>query len=508
MNFRAWVRTVKFWFITALVLKCICAGISLKIGDPFWFGLVIPICVMVAYWLVGARVRDIYDIKLTVAKFADSVYYLGFLFTVGSIIICLVDIQSIGENLTGMAMRFGAALISTAIGMIARTLYVGFKPDQDDAVKSVEEQAIIASENLALMFDSTYQQLLVYRDNVLGASKEAITGVQEEIAELSKHSMVAMDAYFANATEKGNEAFDAMLKDARSASDNLLVTINGLSQKSEQTLERMEAHSLEFGKKAQERLEQTLFPDNLFAQKLKPSIDTLAGTTDGVNAGILTLADDVKTAARSVGTAIRSLNTKTQSLEETLTAVGGIVESQQRLMETITSQGSLVMERFERVQKEFLDTLDDYQQGHQEGVKANQEVISTLADKLGSLHEAVDGSMANLSTGVDEGFKSVNEVSAKSHDAIAINIRETLMPLIQAILDSNKVHGELAARVEQGSRNIEIAHGHLDELANKIDHINKIEISQLAVNEESIETQSVAHLNAVNELNKPDARPA
>jgi uncharacterized protein YoxC len=507
MDIKAHVRTVRFWFITALVLKGICAVLSLYVGT-FFFGLLVPVAVMAGYWWVGNRIRDNYDIQLTVAKFADSVYYLGFLFTVGSIIICLVDIQSIGDNLTGMAMRFGAALVSTGIGMVARTLYIGFKPDQDDAAQSVHDQAVKASENLAHVFEDTYQHFLMFRDSVIAASKDAVSGVQEQITEMSKQNMAAMDAYFEHATARSNEAFAAMLGDVKNASDEMLTTISGLAQRSEQTLERMETHSLEFGVKASTRLEQTLFPDDLFAKKLSPALDSLSSTTAGVNSSIETLADDVKAAARSVGTAIRGLNTKTQSLEDNLAAVGGIVDSQQRLMDSIGSQGGQVMERFERAQKEFLNTLDDYQQDHHESAKANREVIAKLADRLSDMSKDVTGSIAGLDTEIGVGMKAVIDQGAKSNEAFAASIMDTLMPLIQAIVDSNKVHQEIAARVEQDSRTLDRAHAELDELTGRIEHLNRIEFLQPTRSELSIPLDRVGYATAINDPVEPDARPA
>lgn len=507
MDIKALVRTVRFWFIIALVLKGVCAVLSLYVGT-FFFGLVIPIAVMAGYWWVGNRIRDNYDTQLTVAKFADSVYYLGFLFTVGSIIICLIDIQSIGDNLTGMAMRFGAALVSTGIGMVARTLYIGFKPDQDDAAQSVHDQAVKASENLAHVFDDTHQHFVMFRDKVIATSRDAVSGVQEQIIEMSKQNMAAMDAYFANATARSNEAFAVMLNDVKSASDQMLAIISSLTLRSDQTLERMEAHSIEFGEKASARFEKTLFPDDLFAQKLNPALDSLAGATEGVNSGITTLAGDVKDAARSVGTAIRGLNAKTQSLEDNLAAVGGIVESQRRLMDSITSQGSLVLERFERAQAEFLNTLEHYQKGHHESLNANREVITRLTKRFNDLREDVTASIATVDSDLSTGIKTVIEQGTKSNETLAENIAQSLVPLVQAIVDSNKVNGELATRAEQGGRSVELAHAQLDELTGKIERIHKIDVIQTPMTEASIALEPIVHAFAVNDAVETDARPA
>ncbi|WP_426161281.1 hypothetical protein [Pseudomonas sp. PWP3-1] len=509
-NHSAPIYRVQTWFVIALALKVVSAGFSLKLNDAMWFGFIIPITVMLAYWALGYRVRALYDVKLTLAKFADSIYYLGFLFTVVSIIICLFDIQSIGDNLTNMATRFGAAMVSTAIGMVARTLHVGFRPDQEDAVRSVEERAISASEQLAFMFDETREKLTRFRDEVVAISKETTAGAREQIEEIQKHSIAAMDTYFANATQRSNETFDSMLKDAKSASDGLLVTINGLADKSENTLERMESHALDFGNLATRRLEQTLFPDDLFASKLQPSIDALSQTTVGVNESISTLADDVKTAARTVGTAIRGLNTKTQTLEETLQAVSGIVDSQQRLMDAMSSHGTTMIQSVERVQKEFLDTLDDYQKDYQEEIKSNREVVEKVVDRIQALHQYIetDDSKASLSNDITEAFRVVGEISQRANEAFSESIKTTLTPLIQSIASSNETHRMLASQVVQGNVSLEAVHMHLDELVRKIDHIKEIGVHQPVASEYVMPDEVDAFVTPHLVQPSPDVRPA
>lgn len=479
-------KRVKTYFIVAVALKIVLASASLTAADPFLLGFVLPLLVMLAYWAIGFRVRDKWNTQLTLAKFADSVYYLGFLFTVGSIIICLLDINSIGDSLNGMAVRFGAAMVSTAIGMLARVLHTGFKVDTNDAVKSVEERAIHSAENLSIAFDAASQQLEVFRDQVMAASKEAVQNVHEQITAISKHSIDTMDAFFANATTKSNEAFERILTQATNASTDLLSTINGLADKSELTLTRMENHALDFGQKAQERLEHTLFPDDLFAQKLKPAIDALSGTTDNLNEGVSTLALDVKTSARMVGTAIRSLNTKTQSIEQTVDAVGSIVQSQDRLIEAMKSQSQEVMERLERTQKEFLDSLDDQREEFIEDMKSNKQVTTRIIEKLDELGTLVrdNSTLERITQEVTGALNNINESCIKGNEAFADSLSSTLMPLVEAVVASNDVHKTLAASVESSNRSFETTHSQLlDELMGKIDLINKPEMQTLAVSD-------------------------
>lgn len=504
MDVSKWFKRVSTYFAIAVVLKIGLSVSSLISNDPKWLGFIFPLSVMVTYWAVGYTVRQKWDTQLTLAKFADSVYYLGFLFTVASIIICLLDINSIGDNLNGMATRFGAAMVSTALGMLARVIHTGFRVDANDAVKGVEERAIYAAENLTISFDNTFQQLEIFRDKVNVASREAVQSVQEQIKLLYEHNISVSDAYFANATNKSNEAFALILEDAKQASGNLLVTINELAAKSATTLQQMEENALDFGKMARDRVEQMIFPDDLFTRKLGGSIDTLAGTTDSVNEGIAALADDVKTATRQVGTAIRSLNTKTEALEKNLTAVGEIVTSQECLMGAMKQQSQDVMDRVERVQKEFLNTLDGQQEKYLNELKTHQQVVERIVGRIDALNARIesDDTAERLGGDITSALKAVRDTSEKSSDALALSLKSTLTPLVNVLLESNETHRALAERIEHSHRSVDTAHSQLDALMSKIEHINTVDVTRPAQNEETIVAETAgASVHA-------DARPA
>jgi len=474
MDVNKWIRRVSTYFAIAVVLKISLSIASLLLKDPKWLGFVFPLSVMVGYWAIGYTVRQKWDKQLTLAKFADSVYYLGFLFTVASIIICLLDIESLGDNLNGMATRFGAAMVSTALGMLARVIHTGFRIDANDAVRSVEERAIHAAENLAISFDNSFQQLEVFRDKVDVASREAVQSVKEQVKALYEHNINATDAYFANATQQSNEAFSLILENTRQASDRLLITINELAEKSAVTLRQMEDNALDFGTMARDRVEQMIFPDDLFTRKLDGPIDTLAGTTDSVSEGVASLAEDVKTATRQVTTAIRNLNAKTQTLDENLVAVGAIVTSQERLVSAMKQQSKEVMDSVERVQKEYLDSLDDQQEEYLNEIKTRQQSVERIADKLEALSIRIENAdtVERLSTEVTDALRGVREVTQTNRDVLAERLELSLAPLIQALVESNEQHQGVAARIEQHNRAIETAYIQMDALITKIGDVS------------------------------------
>src|SRR5205085_699535 len=107
-------------FIATILLKITSSGIGWYL-DPQWakwsFGLAFPLLIMAAYvWLgLNRRDGDVPD-----EKFADSCYYLGFIFTITSIIFSLFDLPNIGTKMQDIAVRFGAAMVSTVAGLVVR----------------------------------------------------------------------------------------------------------------------------------------------------------------------------------------------------------------------------------------------------------------------------------------------------------------------------------------------------------------------------------------------------
>ena len=65
MDFNKHVHRVQTYFIAAVILKATLAVTSLLLNEPFWLGFVLPLLVMCCYWFVGYRVREKWNVQLT-----------------------------------------------------------------------------------------------------------------------------------------------------------------------------------------------------------------------------------------------------------------------------------------------------------------------------------------------------------------------------------------------------------------------------------------------------------
>ena len=102
-------------------------------------GLIASILPMLIYLIYVYLNRS----EPNVNTIADSAYFLGFLFTITSISLAILGLNSNEENLTQQFNKtiliFGFALITTIIGLLIKVCVVNLKPDLDDLSESIME---------------------------------------------------------------------------------------------------------------------------------------------------------------------------------------------------------------------------------------------------------------------------------------------------------------------------------------------------------------------------------
>jgi len=134
-----------------------------------------PVALMLAYVLYGWRIR-----RKNFTKFADSVYFLGFLWTLTALIDTLI-LQKYDDVLAG----FGYALSATAAGMFLRMLLLQFHETVPDELEAAQEE-----------IDAEVARL----GDALARATTAATGLHRILASTSRD---ATDAYCAATREAG-----------------------------------------------------------------------------------------------------------------------------------------------------------------------------------------------------------------------------------------------------------------------------------------------------------------
>lgn len=385
---------VKKLFAVAVTIKVILAAISVAIGSPIVCGLILPLIVMVAYIWLGLHKRDN---SVSDEKFADSCYYLGFIFTIASIIASLFDLQNIGTGLGDVAARFGAAMISTCLGVIVRVILVSFRPSTEDALQNVEDRVLTASRRLTDEFSRSFDQLIVFRGEAVEASRIAVSGVKEQIDSMAEAHRQQTETFFKEMTEHNKTTILSLIQDVRAASMGLNRILTQYQERAAETSQGIDQTLQNFIKTLAERLTAVEFPQDIFSSRLEAPIAQLNGTTADATNSVKQVSESVKSAANSVSSTVDKINTKAESLSEVLSVVQKVSTEQQELLFAMKRQQQSVIDQLQAYQEEMLTAMSTQQKAmfgelreHSDVIASINRVMSKLTENIGENREVAD----------------------------------------------------------------------------------------------------------------------
>lgn len=369
-------------FALACILKVGSSGIGWYTNSPWLFGLWIPMSIMVLYMLLGYYKRDK---SVSEEKFADSCYYLGFIFTIASIIFSLFDLKNIGTGLADIGIRFGAAMVSTCLGVAVRVALVTFRASTDDALRTVEEAVIESSHRLTDEFARVFEQLVDFRGEVLTASREATNSVQLQIDSMAEQYKDQTESYFQKITKDNNEMLSSLFEDVSKTAGGFSSVMTEYEAMAQSTSGNLDKKVRDFISVVDNRLRSIAFPDDIFSKGLDVPIAALRESTNSASVSTLQLAKDVKESARSVATAVTRINTRAETLNETLETLKHVAEEQQELVFSMKRQQQSVLDQMTAYHTSFVETIAQQHEQMLAELKTHSIGVSSVSDGLGKV---------------------------------------------------------------------------------------------------------------------------
>jgi hypothetical protein len=320
---------VKRLFIVTLVLKVLSSGIGWYIHDPWFFGLLIPLTVMFGYIALGVKRADK---SLSDEKFADSCYYLGFLFTIVSIIASLLDLPNIETQMTAIAVRFGAAMTSTFVGLAVRVFLVSFREDFDEAIKSAEDRVIESTHRLGDHITVALDRFRDFQSQVDEATTHSISKVAVGVEELTKSYSEQLTRFFAQLVEENTMAFKASQTDIHEATTRLSGEVDRYAAGLTQSIVSIENRVTEFSHAVTRRLENTAFPDDYFTTRLGAPLDKLGESTSGIATQVAKAAHNVSESLEAVQEALSTIRSRAGEVSLTFESLSRLTRTQEMLL--------------------------------------------------------------------------------------------------------------------------------------------------------------------------------
>lgn len=209
------------------------AGFVASIPSVIWSGgaldglaFVVSLLGMIAYGFLGYKSAENLGLR---DQFADSIYYLGFLFTLVALAFALVALGDDAKiDVDKFVFRFGLALSTTGLGLLSRVYLSNFQVEAEEDIKEVAKKLREASLQLSQHVNSASVSIQAAHINFANTMKDVLQtaeGTVQDSAKIMREGIVEAGDQFVAVTRKSTQDTDKILK-----------TIVGKFEKSSETL--------------------------------------------------------------------------------------------------------------------------------------------------------------------------------------------------------------------------------------------------------------------------------
>lgn len=312
-----------------------------------------PILCMGAYIYYGISADDS---NRGSESFADSIYYMGFLLTLVALIFSMFSITSGAEDTTGLVFRFGVALVTTVIGLAARTYFANFKATPEDELGRLKAEEATSARELRNKYRDLSETMTLQME-ALKTSLQKVNSDVEEASETLIDSASSLEESVSNSVSTIDEIFEGLKDTTRRFSNELGESMEATSSKLEQA-----------GEDIEEKVSSVELPSDLFTSQFEKPASNYA----------------------------EELEKLTREARDHSQAMEGLEASNRRLSNSITE----IVEEIGDVSSRNADSMD--------------EAISKLQDLLGKLNNLESGF-----DGVIGALNRYEEVVTESTEALS-----------------------------------------------------------------------------------------
>lgn len=439
------IRIQKLFAIT-LVLKVAASLLGWYFQSPWVLGFAVPLVFMCGYIGLGINRRDK---EVSDEKFADSVYYLGFIFTITSIIFSLFDLPHIGTRIQDIAVRFGAAMVSTVLGLFIRVYLVSFRTDVADAIRDAEDALLGATQKFTERLTMSLERLQDFESRVDLATQSSIERVNLQIESLSKNHAAKLTEFFADLTNRNQEAFTSALEEVKNASVRLAVAVDRYSVGMKGNLASIETKVGAFAEAVTSRLQNTTFPDDYFARHLQAPMAQLEAAAGDVAKHVNGACQRISKATAALDQSLEAVQSKSGDAEVAMESVLKLAGQQHLILQT--AEGHLgALDRLTTALSAFEQLLNNTTAE----MAANNTTSSALTVQVEKLatealvgRQALQGSLAEVAATLGQQAATSTALLSRV-DATVTSSERVVAQLGEAAVSQLKVTGHLQATVD------------------------------------------------------------
>ena len=359
-------------------------------------------------------------------QFADSLYYLGFLLTIFSLLVSLVPYLFQGEEMSATSLlgKFGVALSTTLIGLTGRIYFTSFEVSEEDYPEFVRGEVENSLNELRTELSHSAEVVKKFNKEVetsLDGLKDSLKSAAESIHDFSQEiTRDAMDEARSKLSDAVDESAEKLSRAVEESAGKLSGAMEGavgtmyetVSESSRQLNEAV-ANSAEMVtesiKKSSENLQTASdeFAEKLIKVEVDPSLprDMLKQSFAGLTSQLDMLGEEV-------GRAKNALSEGAGEISESLSELSGIGSRIKDLADSAESLSDL-----EKGLTGFATRLSEIEssvQGFGEKAGDVNGVLSGLLEGMRETSNALETELKDireLRAAMQEELKNVNDVT-------------------------------------------------------------------------------------------------
>lgn len=385
-------------FLVTVVGKVVFSFLAYKLQSPWLLGFSLPLALMAIYIAIGFARQG--DSRTSDESFGDSCYYLGFIFTISSIAFALFDVPDLDQagKLTEVAVRFGAAMVSTFAGIIVRIYLTGFRRDAGQALDQLEDRVIEAADLLRTRMDISADNFRSFDRTIHEHTKDSVTRFTMLHEELGKTLAAEFSSALADTAKGAKEVYGLAAKEMAATADDISAQLRGWSQALLDDLRLREAETERFLNDIRSRLDRMTLPEDFFASRLQGPANGMADAVKELRARIDEFAtsvsqgaqqtslalEEVRTNVKASNTALDGAKKRSETLVEltnrlaeaghSMAAAAGLVQDQRQLVEALVRDISVDRKSDEQTRASFSSAAEQ--------VKAAAKALADAAAAL------------------------------------------------------------------------------------------------------------------------------
>ncbi len=389
---------IKYLFIVALILGIFAILMGGFDNRPN-LSVILTVMVMISYFLIGQKIveREL----LTNEQFADSNYYLGFLFTLVSLATSLYILSSgsmEGGLLTSLIGQFGISISTTIVGLSLRIYLLSFSPNIGSNIESfnlmIMEKLQMLNDHIGHSIDQTKTFSNVIDDKVelfIEKTLKSVESYNERLVEsLDQHSV--------------NNIFEKIYADMDEIHEKQEARVDEIYKNITTYHERYEKLTLE----STQAFQKTLKDSEKWISEFNETMGASAGSIANSNSEMRKVIHNFDEFVRGLPKLFAEVNTLFEQSSKTLTA--DLEENNRKLIESFIEQkdrqNKILMERVLGENQKIIDSF----------VESGHSQSSAIIERLNNMNEDVMASFIQSRESGNE--KIINDIVALNNKVV------------------------------------------------------------------------------------------